>query len=221
MFNKEAQQNMKRFFLQKLAPLGDKREYQKGQILDIDEEHIYIVCSGYFKQIAYHEGGREITFFRLDPGTLIGEMNWFESTRIPLITMSLERGSVISRVSSATIEKCLKENPERYRYFIHSITRKYNIVMLKYQNLALNDSRGRLASFLLSALAQHSDTTKEKDLINYAYTHQEIAKTIGISRITVSKVLKAFQEEGLIEYNNKYIRILKPQRLSDSFRSFW
>jgi len=63
----------------------------------------------------------------------------------------------------------------------------------------------RLAQFLLEE-TEHSRN-------NISYSHEEIGSRIGCSRITVSRTLKDFKENGWIDTGYKTIRILLPEAL--------
>ncbi|MEA4815344.1 MAG: helix-turn-helix domain-containing protein [Lachnospiraceae bacterium] len=49
------------------------------------------------------------------------------------------------------------------------------------------------------------------------YTHEQIAETTGMNRVSATKILNDFEKKGLIELNYKYIHILKEKELEDIF----
>ena len=138
LFNEELQKNMLLFFLEKLAKLGSVREIRKNEIIDPESaDQVYIVLSGSFKQVLYSVEGDEITFFRLVRGTIFGEMDFFEGMRTCLITKAVEN-STVSVLDRDILEKELSRDPMLYRHFMHSIIRKYRIVMLELSFPPLN-----------------------------------------------------------------------------------
>lgn len=52
---------------------------------------------------------------------------------------------------------------------------------------------------------------------SYSYTHQEIADSLAISRVTVTKVLNQFKEEGLIDIQYGHIQVLERQKLYNHY----
>ena len=72
---------------------------------------------------------------------------------------------------------------------------------------------------MLSILILFLDNNKEKNLLfgRIPYTHQEIADSLAISRVTVTKVLNQFKEEGLIDIQYGHIQVLERQKLYNHY----
>ena len=51
------------------------------------------------------------------------------------------------------------------------------------------------------------------------YTHEQIAAITGMSRVSVTRILKQFREAGILRQSYRRIEILAPQRLSEVFAS--
>lgn len=52
-----------------------------------------------------------------------------------------------------------------------------------------------------------------------SYTHEQIAAITGMSRVSVTRILKRFREAGILSQEYRRIRILDAQRLSEVFHS--
>ena len=221
LFDEELQQEMSQFYLKYLAPLGNQRSFNKGEIIHPKSaDEIYIVLNGYFKQILINQNGKECSLFRLRRGTIFGEMDYFDGTPTIMITKVLEN-SEASIVSREIIEMALKDHPVLYRHFIHSITRKYRILMLKSARTILLDVKARISDTLLEITAQHGNDTREVSTIQYVYTHQELADAVGCSRVTITNVLKELKEEGYITYDGRCFRLLDPIGLRKLTDMYW
>jgi CRP/FNR family transcriptional regulator, cyclic AMP receptor protein len=46
-----------------------------------------------------------------------------------------------------------------------------------------------------------------------AYTHEELATMIGAERVTVSRILRQLQNEGVVELRRRRIHVRGPKRL--------
>ena len=51
------------------------------------------------------------------------------------------------------------------------------------------------------------------------YTHEQIAAITGMSRVSVTRILKQFREAGILRQSYRRIEILAPQRRSEVFAS--
>ncbi|WDC85317.1 helix-turn-helix domain-containing protein [Caloramator sp. mosi_1] len=85
--------------------------------------------------------------------------------------------------------------------------------MLQLTSAIFNDSVGKIADTLIR-LASCSENNKDKELsISVAYTHQELANNVGCSRITITRCLNKFVDEGIIKIHNKRIIIKDIEKL--------
>lgn len=125
LFNQELQEKMTQYFIHDLSVHGRIRAFEKNEVINPkDADHIYIVLDGHLSQILYSEDGKEITFFRLDRGTIFGEMDFFDGERTCIITKAIT-ACAVSVIPRPIVERELLKKPELYNHFIHSIIRKY------------------------------------------------------------------------------------------------
>jgi len=223
LFDLELQKEMTSFFLNHLSKLGKFRPYKKGEEINPNHaDEICIVIKGSLKEVLYSTDGDEICFFRLPKGTICGEMDYFDGYRTCVIIKAIEN-SLVSAVHRDVLEEELQKNIKLYRYFIHSITRKYRLLMLKMADDKFNDSIGKLASTLLRFAAMQEGELKENTIIEYyyTYTHEELAKYLGCSRITVTNVLNYFKENNLIDVRNRHIVLKNIEGLKQYVKSIW
>ncbi|MCH4886168.1 Crp/Fnr family transcriptional regulator [Acidaminobacter sp. JC074] len=224
LFNEELQKKMTKCFLNVLAPLGSKKTFKKNEIVDPESaDQVYIVVEGAFDQVLYSEDGDEITFFRLDKGTIFGEMDFFDGYRTCVITRAAEKSS-ISIVSRDKIEDLLKEQPELYKEFMHSIIRKYRIVMLELADMRFNNSLGKLAHAILRwshTTNYRTDDDKQKKTIQMRLTHEELASRLASNRSTITNGLKFFRDKGFIKIEERRITVIDEAGLKDYINPYW
>ncbi|SKA93965.1 cAMP-binding domain of CRP or a regulatory subunit of cAMP-dependent protein kinases [Caloramator quimbayensis] len=213
LFDNKRQKIMRQYFLNNLSPKGIIKKYKKNELIDLDaEQYIGIVVKGVVSQSIISFKGNEKLLYVLRPGEIFNEMDYFCGGNDSIISRVKENAEV-SLISKSIIEEELIKNPQAYRYFIHSITRKFRIVMLQLTNSVFNDSTGRIADALLRLASCSEDDNCSKKSINMFFTHQELANNIGCSRITVTRCLNKFLEEKIISYENKKIIINNPDAL--------
>jgi CRP-like cAMP-binding protein len=223
LFDLKLQNEMTSFFLNHLSRLGDHRLYKKGQeVKSTHADEIYIVLKGSLKEVLYSTDGDEVCFFRLPKGTISGEMDYFDGHRTCVITKAMQN-SIVSVIHRKILDKELQKNPKIHGYFIHSITRKYRLLMLKITDDKFNDSIGKVASTLLrfTALQEGEPKNGTKLGYQYTYTHEELAKYLGCSRSTITHVLNSFKENNLIDVQNRRIIIKDVDGLKKHTKSIW
>jgi CRP-like cAMP-binding protein len=197
---------MRQLFL-KLSKEGIIKSYNKNEIIDIESgEYVVIVVEGILSVEIISSMGNEKLLYVLRPGEIYGEMSYFCGGRCVTILKAKEK-SKIALVKRDILETVLENEPEIYRYFIHSITRKFRIVMLQLTSAIFNDSIGKIADTLLRLASCSEKNPDEEVFISVSYTHQELANNVGCSRITITRCLNRFISEGIIDIKNKRIII--------------
>ncbi len=224
LFNEELQKDMLKFFSEDLSKLGTIRDVKKNEIIDPETaDQVYIVLSGSFKQALYSAEGDEITFFRLRSGTIFGEMDYFDGMRTCVITKAVEN-SKVSVLSRQVLEKELKNDPLIYRQFMHSVIRKYRIVMLELADVKFNDSLGKLAHSIIRlayTTKHHAKGDAGVQKVHIAITHDELASRTASNRSTVTNGLKTFKDKGLIAIKDRQIIILNLDGLKSYVTHYW
>lgn len=206
LFNQQKQAKMREVFLQ-LAQKGRILKIDKAEQIVLSEKQSFaIVCSGQIKQSLFSQDGSEKSLYLLRAGEIFGEMDYFTESENKLINTAMKKSS-IALISRNELEKRLKKEADLYRYFIHSISRKFRIVMLQMAGMVFNDSAGKLAEILIRLAAQEGIETEAGINLDLNLTHQDLADLIGCSRSTVSRELNNFKQHGLIKIVKKQIII--------------
>jgi len=219
LFDEKKQKEMRNFFLE-VSKQGIIRKYHKNEIIDrFSSDFIVIVVEGRLKQIMHSSKGLEKSLFILQPGEILGEMDYFTQTICPLQVKAMEN-STVSFIYKDKLEKLLDNDSEGYRFFIHSIIRKFRIVMFQMADMIFNTSTGKIADTLLRLASQQGSEVNGSILINVLLTHQELANLVGCSRITVTKGLNELKNKKIIETQGKKIVIKNIDELKDYTNSF-
>lgn len=224
LFNEDLQKQMTAYFLNELAQLGTVKAFSKNEIVDPDEsDHVYIVLDGAFNQVLYSLDGDEISFFRLEKGTIFGEMDYFDGYRTCIITKALKT-SAVSIVPRSVLEAEIAKTPDIYKQFMHSVIRKFRIVMLELADVKFNDSLGKLAHALVRMVYTTGYKVEEetgKSIINMKLTHEELASRLASNRSTITNGLNYFKEKGYIVIEDKKICIIDPEGLKKYINPYW
>lgn len=216
LFNQELQNQMTNYFTHHLSVLGRIKAFEKNEIIDPeDADHIYIVLDGDLNQILYSEDGKEIIFYRLERGNVFGEMDFFDGFRTCVVTKAMS-ACAISIVSRDIVEQEMAKQPDIYKHFIHSIVRKYRIVMLEFSDTRFNDSLGKIAHLLLRlshTTAKDGIKQEDNNIINLSFTHEELASRINANRSTITNGLNKLKDMEVITLDGKQISIINYEKL--------
>lgn len=99
-------------------------------------------------------------------------------------------------------------NPQIKIFALETAVSRFSDVMWVMQQILFMRMDQRLAIFLADESARtNSDTI--------ALTHEQIARYMGSAREVVSRMLKYFANEGIVEVSRKGVKILDKKRLRE------
>ena len=153
------------------------------------------------------EEGKEITLYRIFPG----EMCMLSASCVlNAITFDVfvdsEENSECIVVGGCAYEDLARRMPEAKIFALESALGRFSDVMWVMQQILFMSMDKRLAIFLLD-----ESVNRKSDVISL--THEQIAKYMGSAREVVSRMLKYFSSEGIVEASRKGVRILDKKRL--------
>lgn len=213
VFNEKKQEEMRRHFCEVVGPKGEVEIYKKGVTIWKDmEDELYIVKAGRISvSFSDEEGGVQLLYY-LAPGELLGDFEVLSGVRQSYLIHFPEECHVY-KLKGARVREYLKENPEAYGYFIHSMTRKYNLALCQASYNRFYSGEERLVEFLLR-IGRSRNSEGQDEVYIRGYTHEDIGNNINISRIAVNNILKKLKERDLIEVARKSIRVVSLDALT-------
>lgn len=224
--NDEIYEEMTTYFLRNLAPFGRLTVVRKGDLITgTHQGDVAVVVNGCFLQEIISLDGRRVPLFRLRRGMVVGEQEYFMKQPTTQVTEALEK-STLALLTPTMFQMRLQEDPGLHPYLLQSVIRKLNLMTLNQAEAFLNESTGRLASFLFRT-AYITDTQLDGNLnINKKprppisigrYTQEEIANRLGVNRVTVARGLKELKDAQLIQIQDGEIYVLDMDSLRKRF----
>jgi CRP/FNR family transcriptional regulator len=167
---------------------------------------LYAIRSGFFKTSLIDDEGREqVTGFFMG-GELLG-MDGLGSGKYSGNALALE-DSEVCVMPFSLIEETAREVPALQRR-LHSvlareIVRDHGVMML----LGSMRAEERLATFLINLSKRFVRRGYSACDFHLRMTREEIGSYLGLKLETVSRLFSQLQKDGLIEVNQKHVRIL-------------
>lgn len=218
LFDCNKQSEMRSFFLNNISCLGKLKTFNKNQEIDIQYgKSIGIVTKGSIFKNIYNKNGDQKSLYYLTPGEILGDEEYFEGNEEMFIAIAKEK-SELSILNHDLMEKLLNSNPDIYKYFIHSIMRKYRIALMQLADMYFNNSDQKIAD-ILSRLYAQIKTSDCSNIISIPLTHQELADLVGCSRITITRSLDNLKSQDIIDMENKKIIIKNISKLNDYIKN--
>lgn len=191
-----------------------RRRVKRGEVLfgaGDDFKSIYAIRSGFFKTSLIDGDGREqVTGFFMG-GEILG-LDGVGAGKYSGTAIALEDCEVCVMPFNL-IEEVSREMPELQRrlhaVLSREIVRDHGVMML----LGSMRAEERLATFLKNLSARFLRRGYSASDFHLRMTREEIGSYLGLKLETVSRLFSQFQKDGLIEVNQKHVRILDIQGL--------
>ena len=185
--------------------------YPKGKNIHNGEECSggILVRSGCLRLSIMSGEGKDITLYRLHRGDVC---MLSASCVLSAVTFDVfvdaEENSECCVVSGPAFAAVSERNPDIRIFALETAVSRFSDVMWVMQQILFMSMDKRLAIFLSDESARiGSDTV--------SLTHGQIARYMGSAREVVSRMLKYFASEGIVEVSRGGVTILDKKRLRD------
>ena len=192
------------FLWENLYPVS----YQKGDIIHNGEYScigVVLIKTGGLRVFMLSSEGKEITLYRLGPQEVC---ILSASCILQNITFDVCVEAEALLIPSAQYQKLIKQNIYAENFTYSLVVDRFSNVMWAMEQLLFMRFDKRLAIFLLDELSKTGNP-------RISLTHEQIAKYMGSAREVVSRMLKYFAKEGMIEMSRGGIRILDKEKLRE------
>ncbi len=184
-----------------LAENGRVKEKEPGQLIylqDTRAEEFYYIVSGTVKCfISSSDGDERILTFH-HGGELIGEASFFD--RKPRVSSAV----AVTRCKLVAVDRPRLEQ-------VFALHPSMAVSMLEYLARTIRLLSSHVDSAFLQAdkrIARHLLTMSSGADGSMRCTHEEIGASVGVSRVTVSRVLGEFDRQGWIKTGYKSLKLM-------------
>jgi CRP-like cAMP-binding protein len=151
--------------------------------LPLGAEYLWLIIDGVVKSSTINHKGKNVTFSYWGAQDVVGK---------PLSNNTLY---VLECVTSVKAEKIYTNDWQK----LSSAVLRHGQQIKELTYIIKTTKAPQRVLLLLNWLAnKFSDRLSSDKVINLNITHQELSEIIGVSRITVTKILNQFEQEGII-----------------------
>lgn len=163
---------------------------------------VIIVRTGCLRVYLLSDEGREVTLYRLYPGDvcILSASCALQSITFDVF-IDAEADSECCVVGGCAFSALAEREPAVKIYALEATVSRFSDVMWVMQQILFMSMDKRLAIFLLDEIAK---TGSERIRL----THEQMAKYMGSAREVVTRMLKYFASEGLVEVNRGGVTVL-------------
>jgi len=189
---------------------AQSKKLKKGEILLQGSDKclgLVIVQEGQLRAYINSEEGKEITLYRLLFGDIciLSASCMLRSINFE-ISIEAEKDSHLVIIPNVIFEKLNQENLDIKQYTLDLVTMRFSEVMWVMEQLVFSSLGQRLASFLFEQSIRENNPV-------LTITHEAIARNLGSAREVITRLLKQFQDDGMVRLSRSEIEITDMEKL--------
>ena len=187
-------------------------QVSKGEIVHNGSEDCIgplIVLHGQLRGYSFSEDGREVTLYRLFERDvcILSAYCMLNSLQFD-ISVQAEKDTSFYVIPAPIYKKLMQESAPVANYTTELIATRFSDVMWLLDQILYKHLDSRLAAFLVNE-------SELNDTLSLQLTHEKIAHHLGSAREVVTRMLKYFQTEKMVEISRGCITITDLDKLTE------
>lgn len=200
------EEKQKKFVLDHIIPV----QYQKGSRIHSGENDcvgVLLIKKGELRVYILSEEGKDITLYRLRDGDIcILSASCILQNITFDVHIDAEFDSDVLLLDANLYQQLCSENIYAENFTSKLVIDRFSDVMWAMEQILFMSFDKRLAIFLSDEI-----TRTQSELVEL--THEQIAKYIGSAREVVSRMLKYFAQEGIVELSRGGVKVIDKKKL--------
>ncbi|MBQ5782528.1 MAG: Crp/Fnr family transcriptional regulator [Oscillospiraceae bacterium] len=165
----------------------------------------YIVAKGRVRVYTTSADGQERTIEILEAGRIFGDSSFVVNSR-RIVTIETVIASEIICIGTQQLISLCATSPQLMELIFVHMAQTCNYLTHQIVQGSHYDSVQKVADFLLTESASRNTDT-------LPYTHQDIAESVSLNRVTVSRVVSKLRQQGMVEIQYGHIKIADRTKL--------
>ncbi len=187
--------------------LGQLLSYPKNKILYSQGDYpncFYYIVSGRVRTFISSTDGNErlLTIYR--KGDILGEASFFDENPRVSSAQLMTDGQVVA-IDRAALEQCMQANPSLAFFLLKYLAGTVRMLSTHLDAASFLSADKRIIRLLLNMDINNDHCIH--------ITHEELGYSLGISRVTVSRILSSLAKRGWISLSYKKITLLNRDML--------
>lgn len=212
-----------RALIAKLAVITKEKEFSKGELIfgPYDaEEKIFVVHEGEVEIYQLSPEGKKVIIDILVPGNIFGNSSFLADTLVESNDFALARSRVALCIfRKADFMNVLKTTPQIALSLIDEISRKLVEADSRIKDLALSDATTRLIGELMRFGKKIGKEVDDKIVFGTKLTHEELAEMTGVTRETVTRVLKKLRDDKIVDLDKSRHLVIDTHKVKEALNT--
>jgi CRP-like cAMP-binding protein len=173
----------------------------------------YVLLNGRLKVVKVTPDGQQVVIRFVVPGDIYGIAKALNREDYPATATALV-DSVTLAWDMAVWDEFMERHPAFARNVMQMMGRRIEEAHTRLKEMATQDVEHRVAHAVLRLVSQSGRKVEEGVLVDFPITRQEIAEVSGTTLHSVSRVLSAWENAGLVVVGRQKVIVCDLERLS-------
>ncbi len=193
--------------------------YPKGALLFVEGQPtrgLFLICTGQAKLYVNSAEGQSLTLRTVESGEVMCLSSLIADEPYPA-TAETVCPSQIGFLPRLAFLQLMRAHPDVSLRVAKHLSMEISKAWQQTRMLALApDTHAKLTQFLFEWANKHGQVTADGLRITLHMTHEEIARNIGASRESVSRILSDWKQRGVIHVSGGTVTILNPKEFREA-----
>jgi CRP-like cAMP-binding protein len=172
----------------------------------------FLLLDGHVRVVKSTPGGQDVIVRYISAGELIGIAHALGLTAYPATAIAAVDCVVLAWAGNLWAEFAAKY-PAFGSNTFRTVGNRLQDAHARVVEMATEQVEQRVANALLKLVRQTGKRTDEGLLIDFPISRQDIAEMTGTTLHTVSRLLVAWEEKGLVKSGRQKVTVVQPHRL--------
>lgn len=187
-----------------VAMITTEKKYKKSEMIYMEGDvwkKLFVIHKGVVKISKVTESGKEQVVRLLGSGDFLGELSLFSPLPMPNSAEAIE-DVIMCLIDGDRMNQIMKEMPSIAFKVMETLSTRLSDAENLLEDISLNSVEKRIASTLIRMAGN-------KDEVNLQISKGTLASYIGMSQETLSRKLRTFEDQGIIEQEGHRKIIIK------------
>ncbi|WP_375175572.1 Crp/Fnr family transcriptional regulator [Pseudooceanicola sp.] len=175
-------------------------------------DRFFLLLDGYLRVVRTTPGGDQIIVLHISPGQLFGIAPALQRDTYPATSIAAADSIALSWPVSLW-QRFVTDYPGFATETYKTLGQRLGMIQETLTELATQAVEKRVAAAVLRLLNQGGRKTEAGIEIAFPVTRQNISEMTGTTLHTVSRLLSAWEKDGMVQSTRKHITVTDPHRL--------
>ena len=173
----------------------------------------YVVLSGLLKVVTASEDGHDVVLSMLGPGMTFGEIALLDG-KPRSASVVASQTSTIATIDRPSFNRFLESHPEARDKLIVALCGRIRTLTDRVEDLSALEVPARLARTLISLSETLGSEMQGKRYVHARISQGEIGSMVGAARESINKIMRQWEDRGVITVVDGRVQILLPETLA-------